>query len=263
MYTVQDRSELLNELVEKAKNIKEVQGFILVGSGAKGFRDEYSDLDVLVVVEESVDVEKVHDNLLKFMEKNYKILKSKIYKHEEDIFVTCFFLDNYLELDLGVWSYNKLKATKPHWRILFDNKDNIKEKLQQSLKKHDTPEANEIANYSLTYIWQFIQGTVVELKRSNLIKAIKNLDVFRDDIIKILCVKNGIYYDYDKNINSINSEFVQRLKETYEIAMTVEIVSKRFTEVVELYFEVIESISNTKDVKKYKETFINYVKKML
>lgn len=46
IYTESQRARLLDDVTEACQRIGGIQGLVLVGSGAYGFRDAYSDLDV-------------------------------------------------------------------------------------------------------------------------------------------------------------------------------------------------------------------------
>lgn len=51
MYQHEDRIKVMSEIENFTRSINGIQGLSLVGSGSTGFRDQYSDLDLLVVVE--------------------------------------------------------------------------------------------------------------------------------------------------------------------------------------------------------------------
>jgi len=245
MYQIEDRIELLNKITSFSKTINGVQGLLLVGSGANGFRDEFSDLDLLIVVKDSQDVVQIHKQLCEYIQHDFTVLKEKIYRHEEDIFVTCFLLDHFLELDLGVWSKSKLRATKPHWEIIFDRENNeIQDTLEESLKANSFPKIDETKKDSLSFIWQFFRSATVALKRQQYIKALKDIDLIRDQIIRILCIQNGINYDFDKSIDHLDSPFISKLKRTYDVKMNEESIKKVLYEVMDLYFDVIGHIGN-------------------
>ena len=50
MYTAESRQQVLDGVVSALKKDKRVTGVLLVGSGVYGFKDEYSDIDMTVVV---------------------------------------------------------------------------------------------------------------------------------------------------------------------------------------------------------------------
>lgn len=246
MYTSVDRERLLRKIEQFTKAIDGVQGLLLVGSGALGFRDQYSDLDVVVVVKNSDHVQAIHDQLCEYLQMEENILKYKVYQHEIDIFVTCFFFDHYLELDLGVWTYEKVKATKPNWIVIFDKDQNqLENKLTHSImpqvSNHKLNE--EAVDDSLSIIWQFFRSSAIALKRKQYVKAVKDIDFIRNQIIQFICILNDIEYDFDKMIDSIDGPFVQRLKSSYEVCINQESIKKVLFEIMNLYFDVVAVIN--------------------
>ena len=104
MYNIFDREQTLDQLVDVIKKIKSVVGLIHVGSGARGYKDEYSDIDLVLVVDEQKNVKTTNSILLEKIKKNHVNAQIKIYHHHEEVVVSCVFLENYLELDLGIWT---------------------------------------------------------------------------------------------------------------------------------------------------------------
>ena len=244
MYTHNERIEMMSEIERFTKSLNEVQALLLVGSGSTGFRDKYSDLDLLVVVKNSEEVVTINKKLRDYLQSRFCILKEKTYSHEEDILVSCFFFDNYLELDLGVWSLNKLKATKPNWIVVFDQEKTISEKLTDSLKKLPQRDMDDTINDSLSFIWQFVRSAAVALKRGQYIKALKDIDFIRNQIIEFICLRNNIRFDFDKSIDLIDCCYSERLGKTYEVKMNYESLRKTLFEVMNIYFDVIDIKDN-------------------
>ncbi len=76
MYTVVERKDALEKLIEIISSMPNVEGCLLVGSGAIGFTDEWSVIDVSVVVYPEENTRAVWDEL------NKKILdRFSIYKY--------------------------------------------------------------------------------------------------------------------------------------------------------------------------------------
>ncbi|WP_040951444.1 aminoglycoside 6-adenylyltransferase [Gorillibacterium massiliense] len=259
MYTGEDRQLLLDELVSFAYEQKEIVGFLLVGSGSLGFRDKFSDLDVLLVIEESDQAEEINKIFIKYLESNKTVLRHKTYRHEEDIFVTCFFMGDYLNLDLGIWSLKKLRATKPNWIVKFDKTGGIEKRLSQSLASHVPAVIQEVVHDSISSFWQFVQNAVVAVNRRSYIKAIKDMENIRDHIIKIICVSNQIDHDYLKSIDALDDPYAKRLQKTYEVTMNKESLSKALYDLVILYFDVIINDKRSPEIDTYKTELLSYI----
>lgn len=262
MYKHNDRIELMSEVENFTKTLNGVQALLLVGSGSTGFRDKYSDLDLLVVVKNSEDVVTINKQLREYLQSRFCILKEKTYHHEEDIIVTCFFFDNYLELDLGVWSFNKIRATKPNWIVVFDEEKNILDKLTASLNKLPQRDIDKTINDSLSFIWQFFRSAAVSLKRGHFIKALKDIDFIRNQIIEIICLRNKIRYDFDKYIDQVDSCYSEKLSKTYEVNMNYDSIQKTLFEVMNIYFEVID-IKENEEVERNRRMIHGFLEEFL
>ncbi|NGP45922.1 hypothetical protein G4V62_13560 [Bacillaceae bacterium SIJ1] len=221
------------------KPLQNVQALFLVGSGATGFSDLYSDLDVLIVTKNPEDVVTIHQKITEYLQSTHSILKMKTYRHEDDIFVTCSFFDHYLELDLGIWSFQKIRATKPHWTVIFDKGKHVSEKLSRSGNTLPQKDIEETIYASLTMMWPFFRGAAVAIKRGHYIKALKDIDVIRNHIIEIVCLREGKAYDFDKSIDQIDNAYFDRLKKTYEISMDDMSIQQTLFDVMHLLFEVM------------------------
>lgn len=244
MYKHNERLEVMSKVENFTKSLGGVQALLLVGSGSTGFRDKYSDLDLLVVVKNSEDVATINKQLREYLQACFSILKEKTYYHEEDIIVSCYFFNNYLELDLGVWSFNKIRATKPNWKVIFDREKTISDKLAASLNQFPQIDINERINDSLSFIWQFFRSAAVALKRGDFIKAVKDIDFIRNQIIEIICLRDNIQYDFDKYIDQVDNSYSEKLRKTYEVNMNFESLQKALYEVMNIYFEVIDIKEN-------------------
>lgn len=247
MYTSLDRTKLISNIEKFSYNMDDVQALLIVGSGESGFRDAYSDVDLLVVVRDSEKVHEINNRLREHIHHTFHLHNEKIYYHEEDIIVSCFFFEDYLAFDLGVWSFSKLRATKPEWSIMFDKDHNVENKLTSSLQKLTQPNVQEFSHDSLSYMWQFFRSAAVAIKRGQFVKAVKDIDVIRNQIIELICLHNKVYYDYDKSIDLIKSEHTKKLISTYEVKMEAESLRETLFRMMELYFEVI-SLENKDEI---------------
>ena len=57
MYTEEERNLILKKLIKGLEEKDEILSVIMVGSGAYGFNDKYSDLDLSLVINDNFKVE--------------------------------------------------------------------------------------------------------------------------------------------------------------------------------------------------------------
>lgn len=134
-YSPADRAAILDELVAALSKIPGVLGVLLVGSGAIGFHDEWSDLD-LVVVADAEDfatvLGSVRNGLLSSL--HPKFLTS--YQHRPDVVVLCALLPNQLNIDLGIWSIEVLFASSPNWRVIWVRDEAAHAAIERAMAEH-------------------------------------------------------------------------------------------------------------------------------
>ncbi|TDQ41160.1 nucleotidyltransferase domain-containing protein [Aureibacillus halotolerans] len=241
MFTESERAHTLSAYVAFAKEIDAVLGIALVGSGARGFRDSYSDIDLLTVVKEPDDVSKVQPIVNRYFKQTQHIQFQKTYTHEEDIWVTCYLFGNHLGVDLGLWSLKKLRATKPHWRILFDRDDILSARLTATAPQKLSPSMTTFIDEALSMCWQFFRNAAVSIQRKDVIKARHDMDVLRQHVIDIICLSHGIQHDNNKVINTINDPLVKALKNTYETSFDKKGLSHALRSLETVYFACISS----------------------
>ncbi len=240
MYTERDRQQLRDTLRRVAERAEGIQGMVLVGSGASGFRDRYSDLDVVVV--ESACVPAVHESLIFAIEADRPVLKHKVYRHESDIFVSCLLFAGHLELDLGVWPAEKLRATKAHWGGCSIRRAPTIDGQLKRILRGSASNFEETARESTTYMWQFIRGALAATARGNPIQAFKQMEYWRDKVSELAVQRQGIHHDVAKELARVPSDVVERLRATYEGTMDVPGSPVRMKALVELYCDLIAEI---------------------
>lgn len=190
MYTAVHRQQVLDDIVRKVGLDERVVSLILVGSGAKGFTDSLSDLDLVAVVEES-KVDEVYRDLSDWIAETWAPTHSKLYKHTPEVYVWCCLLPNRLNIDLGIWAENALFASKPHWKILFDRKGSINQKLSDTWNPPSVASFDELAKESISWSWQPVRSAIVAQKRGEYLKADFQIGLLRQEVVKLYAAKAG------------------------------------------------------------------------
>jgi len=176
-FTPQFRMTSLEALKAYATEHENVLGTLLVGSGARGFTDQYSDIDVVFVAEDEPSVLGVVDDLASWLPNEFKLIFMTTYRHEPDIFVICLITENGLELDVAVWSLPKLRATKPDWKLI-QSRSPVQDQLITAAMQQPKPSSKRIGGteiYGDDPLWQSVNRLAVARLRRNL-HAIANVE---------------------------------------------------------------------------------------
>lgn len=243
MYSEIDRKSILDKLVEVCKSIDDIDGVILVGSGAEGFTDKWSDIDLSIVIFEEEKTRQALDKINKDIISTFDIMKISYNKYEENNFLSAIFLNNYLEIDIGVLSINKLVAKRKPWNILYDKSGNIAKRMDETWEKRKMPSLNIEIEHSVNTVWYHIKNGVFALKREKLYRAVKEIEELRNEIVKIRALKENKVAKHFRDVDDMDKAFLQGLEETFFKEVTINELSKALTNSLDLYFDLIKELS--------------------
>ena len=146
-----------------------------MGSAATGFRDQYSDIDV-VLVARAGETKAALGALHRHVSSTLKAVFNTTYQHHDEIYVSCLLLENGLELDIGVWSIDVLFCAKPSWRLLHAGDPTNAASIGRAMS--DNPRAARWDRPIVTgdaKLWQFIYGMVVAAFRTEALERSRGL----------------------------------------------------------------------------------------
>ncbi|MCB9423329.1 MAG: hypothetical protein H6667_26275 [Ardenticatenaceae bacterium] len=191
-YTPEDRQYILDKLLHALKGDGRIAGVLVVGSGATGFKDDYSDIDLSVVMASEADVEPVFRDWDGKIQTLFPVVTRFETHYGPYLFLYGFLLDNILELDIGFLCLNNLVARRPQWQIAFDRSGQIQSIMEASLV--DKPEAPEPDRYqqALESIWHYIMHSAICLRRKQNWRAVYYLDMVRQQTIELAGLRLGL-----------------------------------------------------------------------
>jgi predicted nucleotidyltransferase len=140
------RNTLLTRLVGVLREDKRLAGAVLVGSGAVGFLDAESDLDVVVAVANGHDATTVYQEWGLRLEARLPVVyraRAGPFQLAHRLYSVLLDADGpLLELDLSFVSVGELRATRPHWRVLFDSSGDVHARMAIPLREAPAAEAS-------------------------------------------------------------------------------------------------------------------------
>lgn len=178
------RAELLQILSEELQGDLRIAGAVLVGSGATGFRDDESDIDIVAPVAHGSDAamvfldwkERIHD----LIDAQY-LAETAATEQEHLLVLHC---DGLLEIDISFPPLQKLTATAPRWQILWQRSDEIARRLSEPSTEKGIAPGQE-------YIWTLnravhrITYAARALRRGEVWKAMLQLDELRRFVLQL------------------------------------------------------------------------------
>ena len=252
MYSEVERQNTLDKLVSVCKSIADVDGLILVGSGACGFTDKWSDIDLSVAVCEEERTRAVWDKLNENILSMFDTLRVSYHQYSSDSFLSAIFLNNFLEIDIGVISVGKLSAKRKEWHVLYDRTGIVSEKMNDTWENRKMPDCNAAVENSLRSIWYHIKNGAFALKRERLYRAAKEIEAIRNEIVEIKALQGNKIAKHFRDVDDMDCPFLERLAGTFPKEVTIDGLTKAFVNSFVLYFDVAkDSNYNHEKIIKY------------
>lgn len=192
LYTPEERQQALENLLHALKGDGRIAGVLVVGSGAAGFKDAYSDIDLSVVIASEEDVEPVFREWDDKIQALFPVVARFETRYGPHSFLYGFLLDNFLELDVGFVCLDNLVAKRPYWQIAFDRSGQIQSIVEASQIAEPLPGKTERHQRYLNSIWHYIMHSAICVQRGQNWRAIYYLGMVRQRTIELAGMRLGL-----------------------------------------------------------------------
>ncbi|PET76369.1 hypothetical protein CN514_02490 [Bacillus sp. AFS001701] len=237
MYSQEEREWYFIDIVNKLKKSDLIEGIVQLGSGVIGYKDQYSDIDLMISTDD--DVVRVK----KIVQQSLRDLGTFFIKEvtlRKDIYLLIAFLENGLEFNLSVLTTKALNVKSPLWKIIYDRTGNVTEIMKNEHeifieKPLKYPIDDDIAFEFLYFRKKFN----TELKRNNLIYALQMLEAMRKLTLHIQAFNEEKKLHQFKAYETLNPEFINVFLGTYPSEITIESLQDSSEKLEELFFKII------------------------
>jgi predicted nucleotidyltransferase len=214
LFSVEQRQEALTRLLEALQTDGRIAGVIIIGSGAVGFDDEYSDIDLVVVVAADEDTPHVFRDWMQRIRTLFPVIHSFEVTYAENNYLCGFLLGGYLELDMGFLCLSGLSAKRARWRVAFDRSGSIEEIMRSTWESRPQPDVRAEYSRRLDSIWYHIIHTAIAAKREQPWEAIHHLEVIRRHAIDLAGMATGLDVRHFRNAHQLPGESLAELPDT-------------------------------------------------
>lgn len=192
LFSPQEREKILNRLLSALKGDPRIAGVLVVGSGAVGFDDCYSDIDLSVVATKEKDVLPVYQEWRARIEKLLPVIHYCEVIYGPNDYLYAFLLDAFVELDAGFVCLANLLARRQRWKIAFDRSGKIEDIMRSSWEKK--PKVDTKAGYlnRIDGIWHYIIYVPVALKRGQPWMALHYLEIIRNRTVELAGLRHRL-----------------------------------------------------------------------
>lgn len=214
MYTTIEREVQLQRVLQKLQTLPAVEGVVQIGSGASGYQDEYSDIDLMIAARKGNEPNDIKQALFEyFMDLSPILMKEK--QFASDIYLLIVLLNNRLEFNISFAPLEKLPVRSPLWKVVYDRDS----QLQQKMMKEHTRFLEQPVQYDVGDVpFEFVYASFAldkELKRDNLIYALALLETMRELTRLSQALKEERKVHQFKAYHTLNPQFIAHYLRTF------------------------------------------------
>lgn len=213
MYTAEDRASLLAGITAYLKNEPEFEGLLLIGSGAEGFTDLYSDIDMMAGCFSADDLSHAAQKLQNYFQQNGQCLIHHRAWTNTVLGLSVYY-QNGLSVDISFMPTEELPILSNSVQILFNKTDHFKAAADAPV-----PAPTSIAD-PYTFFLE-LRYTIIALCRSDLIFADLALNRARKIVLDQQAAQECKKLHQFKAYHTLSRDFLDSLEETYPKERTV------------------------------------------
>jgi predicted nucleotidyltransferase len=243
MYTKEERNTFFDNTIERLKASRLVEGIVQLGSGVIGYKDEYSDIDLMVAASNAEDV-KITKDLVRESLSEFNPVYIKEKQLRENVYLLIAFMENSLEFNVSIVPRDSLKVKSPRWRVMVDKTGLVSEKMKRENDQFNNStlkyEVNDDAVFEFVYCALRIEK---ELRRNNFIYSLKMLEMMRDYTLQVQAMNEGKKLHQFKAYETMNPHFVKAYLSTYPNEMKVQHLAESADKLKELFKDTVKQSS--------------------
>lgn len=222
MYSSKERKAYFDKTIEKLKSSDLVEGIIQLGSGVEGYKDEHSDIDLMIATSQIGDVKAtkkfVHQTFSDF---NALYIKEKQFSKE--IFLIIAILENHLEFNVSIVPRNLLTVRSPLWKVIVDKTGLVTKKMNTENEKFENKPVRYELGVDISFEFVYcLLSFEKELKRNNLIYALKMLEQMREYTLIVQALNENKKLHQFKAYETLEPSFIKTYLSTYPNEITKE-----------------------------------------
>ena len=258
MFTVKERNEILERIIKFLKTL-DVKLIALVGSCGNGSADQYSDLDMSVVVDKN-KLQEIFNKYEKFINTMDIFKYFKTTYNEESLLIGAF-LNSGLELDVGFttlneFEKNRIKRTQNKISVVYGDKSYENVEIINTNANYDS------LNYIIETAWYNIKNAMVALKREKLFRTVKEIDDFRLIVVETYGKAKNIETKHFRQVDNLDNDFKQLLANSYFKEFSYNGLKISLLNTLDLFYWVLEKLNASDESQNYKNMFAKLLREI-
>lgn len=241
IFNISDRQNTFDFIQDVTKECEKIVALVQVGSGAKGYTDEHSDLDFVIALDKNESMLSAMDYIHQKISEKYDVV---YFSQEEEKHLQCYVLSNLLEIDIGFGCYERAAAWKPAFKVLWDTTGVVEEKMIKSREWMDNVTFGDKQKKDIStacdMVWARLMHASVAIKRGNFFRAIGELDFARKIYIDLLGDRYRLESGLNREIDKLPESEKTAIKSTFVASEKPEDLWTALKNLTELIYKELE-----------------------
>ena len=233
MYVSEERLELREKILSFVRDNQEFVCLLQIGSGAEGFTDIYSDIDLMAGCIDAPAVERANRKLCEFFENSGTVYIDHR-KWAESILGLSAYWENGLSVDLSFMPTSEMPILSKTWQLLWSRDDELESVLKEKSNKliPNSVVVDDSYHHAFFYL---LRKAEIALCRGNYIYAEMVLNEARQKLLLAEAMIEGKKLHQFKAYHTLSQEFLLSVQETYPCGLTQEALEQAKNALVESY----------------------------
>ena len=240
MYKATDRERLLNKIIGFMRDSSAFEGLLQIGSGAIGFADIYSDIDLMAGCYDADCVKDANRQLQQFFSEMGACHIVKRAWTSTALGLSVYFEDG-LSADISYMPTPELPIRSPQHKVVYSKAENFTETVNAGAQRFAERSQRYGLDNSIHYRFiNELRYVEIALLREQFIFADIAMNNARQLLLSVEAVAEGKKLHQFKAYNNLSQIFLARLEETYPQSRSYEDMHNAKEKMLVLYLETVK-----------------------
>lgn len=214
MYTEENRTQILNQIVAFMRSSTVFEGLIQIGSGVIGYTDVYSDIDLIAGCINSHSMDTAKNALHSFFKNHGAVYMDNRMWSKTVLGISAYF-DNGLSVDISFMPTHEIPIRSKKWRLLYASNKEFEKMLSKralELTEANSSIVNDAFHHKFFYA---LRRAEIAILRGNYIYADIALSEARQLLLLVEAIAEGKEVHQFKSYHTLRKSFLDLIYNTY------------------------------------------------
>lgn len=221
VFTSESRSAFRDWLISEAGSDRRVTALAVLGSGADGGEDRWSDIDLALRLAPGEDPAAVADTWTEAVTERRDLVAQTDLWAAGALYRVFFFRDT-LQVDLSFWPDDKFAAHGPRFRLVFGEAN--------PAARPSEPEPQPMLGMG----WLYAIHARSSIGRARTWQAVYMINGIRDCVVQLACLRHGLSTSQGRGVDDLPEALVTSLAATLPHSIDAPELRRTFSEVASL-----------------------------